>query len=467
MKINATAATTGPSNISADGGVGELTFTYQNDTTSSNSLTWEASINQEWATEVGAELGGIGVTLGANIQLHLNHSGSHTFSDQQTTTVGFTFYDGDISDKYSFDVKDDGTKTNGKVFSVQGGRTACPYQEAELTLFYEPETVLSAATIQMEQPAISLSPSSLANVPEDEEAIFNLTLGNNNPLGYPQVYTLKVLEMSNPDGAIIKVDGLSPNRDFMVPAGTSINKTMTVTKGPEALDYQEITLQFHSPCQFDPIDLENSIYEEVTFSVSFLPGCTDINILSPDPNWVFNSNDVNVSDDDQNGKSFLDVMISDYNYNYYSLNNIKLQYKESISSDWVNISSFYKENQVDQSPIPTNQSFINSPWELTDLSDGDYDIRAITDCNLATDQTAIYSGHIDRLRPYSFGNPSPADGILDPNDEIQLNFNENIYDRMDLTTYEYSKIKLSYRVLIRRVNQIQIKRFLNILRRFL
>ena len=49
----------------------------------------------------------------------------------------------------------------------------------------------------------------------------------------------------------------------------------------------------------------------------------------------------------------------------------------------------------------------------------------------------------------------------------KLNFNENIYDRMDLTTYEYSKIKLSYRVLIRRVNQIQIKRFLNILRRFL
>ncbi|MDC0478440.1 polysaccharide deacetylase family protein [Flavobacteriaceae bacterium] len=49
----------------------------------------------------------------------------------------------------------------------------------------------------------------------------------------------------------------------------------------------------------------------------------------------------------------------------------------------------------------------------------------------------------------------------------KLNFNKNIYDRMDLTTYEYSKIKLLYRVLIRSTNQIFIKRFLNILRRFL
>jgi peptidoglycan/xylan/chitin deacetylase (PgdA/CDA1 family) len=48
-----------------------------------------------------------------------------------------------------------------------------------------------------------------------------------------------------------------------------------------------------------------------------------------------------------------------------------------------------------------------------------------------------------------------------------LNFNKNIYDRMDLTTYEYNKIKLSYRVLIRSLSQKQMKRFLNILRRFL
>jgi hypothetical protein len=36
------------------------------------------------------------------------------------------------------------------------------------------------------------------------------------------------------------------------------------------------------------------------------------------------------------------------------------------------------------------------------------------------------TGIIDRVRPHAFGNPQPADGVLDPNDDILVQFNETI-----------------------------------------
>lgn len=422
LKLDADPVTTGSTNISFDGGVGDITYAYENGNSDSNAITWEASISNEWSTEVGASAGGIGVTLGTSIGVSLNHTGSHTWSDETNTAVGFTLSDGGLDDKYTIDILDDGTAGNGKVFKVKGGRTSCPYFDGEQTLYWLPGAELSAATIQMEQPTISISPSTLSNVPEDEPAVFNLSLGNNNPLGYVQEYSLKVVEEHNSQGAIIEIDGLSPNRSYLVPAGTSINKVLTIQKGPETLDYVDIMLVFHSSCQYDPTNNNDNIGDTVLLSVSFLAGCTDIEISDPDPNWVVNT------DNQLDGETTLDVLLSDYNYNYYSLDNIKMQYKPTAGSNWVNVETYHKEvdSLSTEEAIPDDQSFISLKWNLTDLPDGDYDIRSITDCSLATEQTSPSSGHVDRVRPDNFGTPSPADGVLDPNDEIQINFNENI-----------------------------------------
>ena len=412
LKLNASPVSQGAGNISFDGGVGDITYSYENTSSSSNSISWEAEISTEFESDIGGLVGGSGASFGMSFGVTINNSGDHTWSDESTTSVGFTLSDGDLDDKYSIDILDDGTSKNGKVFKVQGGRTSCPYFGGEQTLYHLPGTEFSAATIQMDQPSISVSPSALANVPEEELAVFNLSLGNNNPLDYDREYELKIIESSNPYGAIIKIDGLNPNRVFEVPAGTTFNKILTVEKGPEALDYQDIEISFQSVC-------ENDISETVLFSVSFLPGCTDIDILNPDPNWIINSQDV------ENDTTVMNILVSDYNYNYYSLDNIAVQFKETNSSNWVILETFYK-NTDSLINIPTGQSNISVPWDLSDLPDGDYDIRAITDCNLASEETSFYSGHVDRVRPHNFGNPSPADGVLDPNDELQLNFNENI-----------------------------------------
>ena len=60
------------------------------------------------------------------------------------------------------------------------------------------------------------------------------------------------------------------------------------------------------------------------------------------------------------------------------------------------------------------------------LEDGDYDIRAYTNCNVASVVSEVHSGHKDTRLPEPFGSAQPADGILSPNDEIQMNWSEAI-----------------------------------------
>lgn len=48
------------------------------------------------------------------------------------------------------------------------------------------------------------------------------------------------------------------------------------------------------------------------------------------------------------------------------------------------------------------------------------------DGSFAFKETEIKSGIIDRINPHPFGTPTPGDGILDPNDDISIQFNEAI-----------------------------------------
>ena len=66
-------------------------------------------------------------------------------------------------------------------------------------------------------------------------------------------------------------------------------------------------------------------------------------------------------------------------------------------------------------------------WDISSLEDGSYDLQLISFCEDGTSrESAIVSGIIDRVNPYIFGQPTPADGVLSPNDEISIRFNETI-----------------------------------------
>jgi hypothetical protein len=83
-------------------------------------------------------------------------------------------------------------------------------------------------------------------------------------------------------------------------------------------------------------------------------------------------------------------------------------------------------NNPDLKLMPTNDVFTLYQWDLQQMNDGYYDIKASTTCTRADKVSEIFSGIIDRINPHPFGNPSPADGILSPNDEIMIQFNEPV-----------------------------------------
>lgn len=416
-------------NVSYQGG---SVITYSNSTTrdSSNTTSFSINLTKELAGELGGEVGGIGATSETSAKFSLNSSGTFVRGTATTTSFSYTFDDSDPADEFSVDVYNspDGY---GPIFKTRGGQTSCPYQGEKKTKYYQPGAhTLDNATIQLEDPGISASPSTLFNVPSDAAANFTLNLSHGGP--YNNVYEIRILENTNPYGAILEIDGLPPARDYAIPARSTIVKTLTVEKGPNHIKYDSIGIALISKCQYaynTPgfTDIADTVY----ISVEFLPSCTKPSIQAPQNQFVANNSYSNS----------LPVVISGYDINYSGLENIELQYKPSNQASWVPLpTEWFKDttdintrypNHVAPLQIPRNQSYITYQLAMDQLIDQDYDLRTSATCKIPfnpdhTEYSSVISGIFDRVNPHPFGTPTPADGVLDPNDDISITFNEDI-----------------------------------------
>ena len=264
---------------------------------------------------------------------------------------------------------------------------------------------------------------SFFNIPADEPAVFTLLLGNDSGSEDDRIYDLRVDLGSNPSGAILEIDGLDPNRDYLVPyslgASTPLTKTLTLRRGPNTFDYENIKIILKSPC-------DKRIYDSIFVSAHFIPTCTEPEVYSPGDNWVLNNSFDNK----------LPINIQGYNYNYAGFEEMKFQYKLASGSTWFDAARFLKDttglsNEPDLYYISNETTFSTFDWDVSMLDDGLYEFRALSICNFPAytnvrNESDPSGGIMDRINPHPFGNPSPADGILSPNDEISIKFNEPI-----------------------------------------
>lgn len=406
-------------NISFSGGT---PFTYELSSTASStvSASFELNLTEESKTEIIGKVSNTGVTLSNTLTVSMNIGASASGTEENTVTTGYQLYDPDEGDFFSVDVVPSKTG-NGPIFITKGGESSCPHEDAVTTKYFEPgQHVLSARTLQREKPKLEVTPAKLINIPADQQAVFRLSLGNESESGDDQYYMLRILDMSNPDGAVLSLDGEDPNREIYVPGGSSINKTLTISKGAVANEYDSIMIVFQSICQYDPTNDDVDIADTVYVSAHFLPSCASVNISKPRNQTIVNNT--------FNNK--VDVVIADYDINYNSLETIRFQYKPSAAVEWVNLETYYRDtvgmNDPALKPIPTNQAYISYSWDIAQLPDGSYDMRAITNCALADENSEVITIKVDRVNPHLFGTPSPGDGILSPNDDIKVQFNETI-----------------------------------------
>lgn len=295
------------------------------------------------------------------------------------------------------------------------------------------EVVLDAATVQRDKPQMLINGAKKAeafNVPADEAANFNLSLINDSQSGDAQFYAIKAMDETNPNGLEMTIDGQSINtaREFLVQGSGGIQKVLKVRRGPNHYDYENIGVVITSTCQADPTSNDAVLSDTIYFNTKYLPICTDVNINSPSDNWTVNNS--------FNNK--LPISIGDYDVNISGFEEIKIQYKPSTSSDWTLLTTYYRNDEIRTTNggsvtdplLPTSGNSFTYDWELGLLPDGAYDIRAVSKCALAENETEIYSGTIDRTNPTAFGAPQPSDGVLSSGEEISIQFNESINENL-------------------------------------
>ena len=471
-----------------------VTNSYESDTQRSLSESFELSMSESEGLNFEAKFNGTGIEGETNLTINTTIGASNNTTFASSNSFQYTLTDGDPGDIMSIDVY---KTTTGNVFITRGGQTMCPYEPAVVCHYYNPANpsawisshtynaagfaTIANATVQREMPNISINPSIQYNIPSSQPAVYQLLLSNQSPLTINNDIDLKVriASVSNPYGAVLKIDGQNANTIINIPSGGSVVKTLTIERGPIEINYDSLMVIFSSACSED-------IADTAYVTVHFIPTCTDLSITMPTDNFIINNSNNNLSN----------VTIENYNYNYgyvgntvqtptgtytyvatstntltgltttavatgttyststvaahpnYGLEKIRFEFKPSNSSLWTNIQEFYIAASAASAAgvptnyiIPNNQVYTQYSWSVTPQSyaDGNYEIRSTSYCynkdgSSATVYSPVLQGVMDRVNPAPFGSPSPADGILDPNDDISIQFNEPI----DISSLSYA-----------------------------
>ncbi|MEL7147424.1 MAG: LamG domain-containing protein, partial [Bacteroidota bacterium] len=282
---------------------------------------------------------------------------------------------------------------------------------------------MHTATLQREAPRITSAPTIVSNVPDNEVATFTLTLANESESDSDMWYELSVDESSNPDGAVILVDGLSAERSFFVPASQAVTKTLTIAPGTTGvLDYEDIGIVLHSSCQADPALPIEVIADTVFVTAKFLPTCSSVDITNMNENWIINYEDGGA----------VPITLGGYDINSPTLESVSFLYK-TLSGNPVTIRKYFVDDQSDaylnysgeKGVLPGGD--VSFTWDVSDLVDRQYQIFAKSTCTDGSQTESEYlTGTLDTSTPVVFGIPNPVDGVYNAGDDIKIQFSETL-----------------------------------------
>ena len=411
-------------NYSFDGGASR-TYTWEKDST--HHTTWE------WSVKAGVLIGnhtGFKIDkVGQSFDLEVTATGGrHEAGDTihgYTTSFSYTLAE-EGSDALSVDVYRYGAF--GPIFRTRGGQTCNPYEGEVKTKYYRPgrETIMEA-TMQIEVPQIDATPRTVSDVPTGSAANFTLQLSNASEIGEDVAYRLFVLDETNPDGALVSVDGMpltGEGRLIKVPGSQTITKTLQLRQGNVGiLDYfgnkesthelfeEGIGIVFASDSQ--PEDIADTVFLKARFTPSSSPVTL---VLS---NSVMNT---------QTGTD-LTLTFKDFDRYYNGQNAFRLQFKRPGDTDWTTLQEYVLEPGA-ENELPAEGASVSYTKSFASFSDGNYLFRVESAATYGNGEVCRYSEELplvkDMQRPRPLGTPEPTDGILDIGDDLSVTFNENI-----------------------------------------
>ncbi|WP_109832902.1 LamG-like jellyroll fold domain-containing protein [Reichenbachiella versicolor] len=377
----------------------------------------------------------------------------------------------EIDNEYKYSPRDKSSFIN-PIFITRGGRTSCPYEPEEKAKYLnyldstrlddlksksiikdfmpgnevltyeivedsEEDYVLNYGTFQRDQPGFRIEPRVLSGIPWDglRRATFDVFFDNLNIEDTVRTYKLLVDQRTTGAGPTIRLDGERFIKGTEIPlyGGETLKKSITVRPVKDVYDYENIVVYLVAGCQFDfgqDLDFQEDIFARDTLSVYFDPVCPLASVIAPTQDWIINNS----------SGSVLPFEIQEQQFYFENHEKIKLQFKASYQSDedwvdiaiWSNDSSEVKEQRAlgfRYEYMPRESVFIADEWDTEELNlpDGAYQIRWHYKCSNGLESySEPINGVIDTTSPHVFGRPSPADGVLSPDDEILLTLNEPI-----------------------------------------
>ncbi len=379
-------------NISFSGGT---QYEYSESTSKDSSFTigYSQIIEREFVYGAGFVINAVPIELGykSNFKWTLRETLLDS-TNSQSKTFGYSLGDDDIGDFFSIDVKMDKRGYGTPVFDLVSGTSSCPWEDG---------------TQPRDGPQLGIDTFVQNDVPPDEPATFILSLGNTSESGETRPYDLRVIQLSNPDGAVIKLGGapMANALSYFIPAGDSAYQaTLTVERGPRAFDYENLQIMMVPPCEYDLYDTPVPIADTVTFSVHFASPISDAGLSYPQDNW-----EISAGEPDS-----LPVVINDYNIHNDYLKSIKLQYRQP-GEKWINAFSVTKDQLPDQN--------LTRYWNYKNLSDGEYELRVVSDGGAnGVRYSQVAKGQIERNALLVLGVPEPADAVLNAGESIAIRF---------------------------------------------
>ena len=357
-------------------------------TRKSMALEFSLYIESTVALEAGVEIGGSGISGGVEIKVRTDLGVGSTVSEMASKKTGYILNDDDEGDYFSVDILRDEVFAT-PVFRLVSGASSCPWEP-----FTQPREGVQI-----------ISDPYLVNVDDPNgTAVFHLQLANTSQSDEDRMYNLYFDQGSNPDGAIITLGG-SPVQGgvptpYYVQAGKYSEATVTVRRGPEAFDYENLQFTFASGCN-DP-----AVADTALLDVHFESPCSSISITKPEEYWIVASGD----------NDRLRVRIAGYARDL--LNFVKMQVTQAGTSNWQTVSFIDKANL---DPVSTETTLL-----LDQFPDGEYDLRAMLECDAGLMYSEVVEGIIDRHAPELFGLPEPSDLVFDEGDMILATFNEPV-----------------------------------------
>jgi hypothetical protein len=352
-----------------------------------SSIEFSMFFEQTSAVELELDIAGTGFDSKVESKVRMEVGASATAAFSSSKVTGYHLEDNDVGDFFSVDIKSD--RTYGTpVFDLVSGRSSCPWE---------------VGTQHREGVRLEADKYSQAGVDPEGQAVFRLTLANTSQSEEAGEYELAFASSSNPDGAIVLVNGISISdlEPFAIPAFSSVDVTMTVRRGPFAFSYENLQVVLRSLC--DP-----QITDVIDLSVFFDSNCSPLTLDTPADKWVINKSSDNSMEASVSG------------YDLETTNEIAFQYRKDGSGSWQNAHS------IDQAALVDYADGYSYPWNVKGLADGYYEYRAVLDCLDGILYSSVVRGQIDRVSPMVYNVPEPFDTIYSAGDEISVEFTERI-----------------------------------------